>query len=535
MPNWDHAQSLEDDRNAEQRSALSMPFGAQLDAFSIETEAGLFSHQGNEAQKLTINHPFLSQGAWIRAIPEGGTNYIMQFRMDEAKPYLMGTVSRGATDKISNYRGSTSMYRPLYPGEIDIMSSGVGQIFMSRRPAIDVYGGTIRRWADQDKLVAADRAPLHLRQGLQYRSNTLGDEERFGIVSRPKENVDGTFSSWEKNYPKVRNEYAAEHYLQLRNPGNAEPDILFRKQSGHVLDLEGGPITHSKTGNALRHVEEYFANDDSNTLIEVDESGNYAVSLATDARFGYNLDIPSGGYFRNIELDENAFINKDMNYSIAGNTIYQIGGNLRFNAGGLFELASRSGGQRLQFSNEAGETKTALTTGGGHAFILDDTSGNETINLYHVKGSFFTIDKDGSVKCNGSDGSHIFLDTLSRTATMTSGSGTYLSMGPAVNLVSPNQAVLMNGTTTLQLQSNQNILATAPKLDIQCGSIALGAFASLSVALAEPLAVLFDSHFHATPVGPSGPPLPPNTAALFNANPLTSFASANVKIKGNLI
>jgi len=535
MPNYDRDQAIDDEREESLRKSLRFPFGAILTAVSPDTESGFFSHYGNSAQALTLTHPFISQKSWIRAMPEGGTNFVLQFRSDEAKPQIMTTVQRGARNKIASYKNGLSLYRPLLPGEIDMLSSGNAQIFMSRRPSIETYGGMIRRWADQDKMVAGDRAPIHHRQGLQYRSNTLGDEDRFGIVSRPKENEDGTFSSWEKRYPKVRGSFTAEHYQQLRNPGNEEPAILFRKQSGHVLNQKGFALAHSRSGNALRHVEEYFANDDTATTVEIDEAGNYALSLGTGAAFGYDLLIPSGGYNRVVDLDEKATIRGDLTYQIQKNAIYQIGETLRFNIGGLFELRSRGGGQTMQFSDVAGETKFALTTGGGHSFIMDDTSDTETINVIHSSGSRLTFDKVGSVKMNAGDGSNLYMNAATLTTSLTSGLGTYVSMGQDVRLVSPFQALILDGKTTAQLQSNLNILLNSPKLDVQCGSIALGALAAFSATLAEPLALLFDLHIHATPTGPSGPPLPPNTAALINANPATAFSSAFIKMKGNLV
>jgi len=533
MPNWDQEAVLDEDRDDAQRKALRFPFGAQLIAIASESESGVFSHYGNQAQVLSLTHPFISQRSWIRGMPEGGTNYVLQFRADEAKPQIITSVQRGVKKKIESYRQGNSLYRPLLPGEIDMLSSGVAQVFMSRRPTLDLYGGMVRRWADQDKMVAGDRAPIHLRQGLQYRSNALGDEERFGVVSRPKENEDGTFSSWEKNYPKVRGNFTAEHYQQLKNPSNAEPEVLFRKQSGHVLNQRGFPISHSRTGNALRHVEEYFDNEDDSTKIEIDEAGNYAVTLSPGAAVGFEFNSPSGGFGRVVGLDEKATIRGDMIYGIQKNAIFKIGESLRFSIGGLFEIASRGGGQRLQFSDIPGETMVALTTGGGHSMIFDDTKNKETINIIHSSGARNTMSKDGSVKINAGDGSNLFMNAANLTTSLTSGFGTYVSMGKDVRLVSPFQALILDGLTTAQLTSNVNILLKAPKVEISGGAIALGALAAYSATLAEPLALLFDAHIHATPTGPSGPPLPPNTAALFNATPATSFAALFVKVKGN--
>jgi hypothetical protein len=94
--------------------------------------------------------------------------------------------------------------------------------------------------------------------------------------------------------------------------------------------------------------------------------------------------------------------------------------------------------------------------------------------------------------------------------------------------------VTLDGSDTLQVTSKKTVNLSAQNVTLAGGNVNLGNFAALSAVLAEPLAILFDTHFHAAPLGPTSPPLPPTTAALMNANPATSFASAYVKMRTNL-
>lgn len=531
MTNFIQETVVEEDRRYEQYKALLAPFETTLRAVSIDTEIGNFSHYGNRSTNLNLIHPYVSKNSWLRAQPEGGTTYVASFRSDQGKPQLMNTVQSGSRKRIAAFKSGDNLYRPLFPGEIEVNSIGVSQLYLSRRPLGELRGGLINRWADQDKLTAGDRAPIHHKQFLQNRSNDIKDEQRTGVISRPKDN-DGTLSTWERCYPKIRGNYTAEDYIHLQNPANENPAVLFRKHSGHVLDVKGVPIRQSRTQNALRHIEEYYANDDTSTSTQIDEKGNMAVLLATAASEGYELSVPSGNYIATVEFDETITVRRNSQKTVSGDFIHQIGGNVEANIGGNYHLKMAQGQQELQLFTASDEEKTTYKTK-AHRISIDDTVGSEVIQVSHKSGSLLDMDEKGSVKLSAKDGTYMFLDADKQTVTLASGSGNWVSFREDITMSTGGGTMTMDDTA-LQLTSKESVLLQAPKVAVQGGAIELGNFASLSVALAEPLALLFDTHIHATPLGPSSPPLPPTTATINNANPLTSFASDSVKIKANL-
>ena len=533
--NWQQETVMAEERERGQRKSLTQPFGMLAHSISSDSEQAKFSYAGANDRQLTITHPFASTTAWIRAIPEEGVQYLAMFRSDESKPQPVTTVTRNSLEKNDQYRKGGNVYRPLSPGEIEISSTGLAQIFLTRRSKIEFRGGMLSSWLDQDKLISGDRSPTHQRQLFQYRSNVLGDEERIGIISRPKKLENGKFSTWELAYPQIEGDYTAEQYVSVKNPSNKNPAVLFKSYRGHVLDEEGRQIKQTKTQIPLRFYEEYFSKDESSTRSEIDEKGNWYVELASAATEGFELSVPQGNYVRNIGVDEKIFINKNSELSVGNNLTYQIGDNWKTKVNKDFYLTSETGSMNFIMSSKAKAGQMIMSTK-GHFFILDDTSDKETIYLMHSAGSQINLDKNGSVKLLAKDGSLVFLDAETTSITATSSKGAYVSLKDTITIsdASGKQLLQCNGKDTINVSASANINLNAQAINIASGSINLGNLASLGVALAEPLALLFDSHMHASPTGPTSPPLPPNTATLMNANPATSFASAFVKVRTNL-
>jgi hypothetical protein len=531
---WQQDIIAAEDRERNQRAALNAPFGALLGSLNSDTEEGKFSFFGATDRVLTIAHPFRSRNAWIRGMPEMGTTYLTQYRSDESNPHVTATVTRSSLAANDEYRRGVGVYRPLLPGEIDIASSGFGQAYLSRRSKFDMRAGSIMRWADQDTLISGDRSPTHNRQFMQYRSNELGEEERVGIVSRPKLLDSGSFSTWELSYPQVNGQFLAEQYISVKNPSNDSPAVLFRSHRGHVIDNEGNQILQSRTQLPLRYFEEYYAKDESSTRFEIDEKGNYYVELADAAIEGYELYVPSGNYKKTVGLDEDVLIEGNVSHTIGKSSTYQIGDNWNILVTNDYNLSSENG--QMNFIMKSGDASQMVMNTRNHFFILDDTSGKEGIFLIHNSGSQINLDSTGSIKMIASDGSMSFFDATKGSITTTSSKGAYVTVADNILLSDStgSQVASFNGKDTIQISAKSAVNLMAQQITIGAGSINLGNVAALSAVLAEPLALLFDTHIHASPVGPTSPPLPPNTAALYNANPATAFMSQFVKIRSNL-
>lgn len=90
-----------------------------------------------------------------------------------------------------------------------------------------------------------------------------------------------------------------------------------------------------------------------------------------------------------------------------------------------------------------------------------------------------------------------------------------------------------NKGTKILIDAQQHVTVMATEVHVDAGDVTVGSGATFSAVLAEKLAELFDKHQHMTPMGPSSPPTPPNTAAQANASSGTAFAAQHVKLKGN--
>lgn len=534
--NW-HKELLEaEEREKKARQGLDRPFSMYVDSVTSDSEVAKMSFFGNTDRSVPIAHPFISTGSWIRAIPEAGTQYISSYIAQESVPVPLVSTQRQTKSRIEAYRNSQSVYRSLLPGEIEVSSRGLGQSYFGIRPHLSHHGGIIERFSDQDKLLSADKSPIHTKRLFQHRYSELGDEYRLGLVQRPK-------NTWEVAYPKVRNDFAAEEYIHVKNPQNQNPAVLFQETRGHVLDEEGNQILQTVTQIPLRWKATYWANDESNTTKELDEKGNFLMSLATAAVEGYELRIPSGNYRESIQLNRISTVAGNEEKSIAKNSRWNTGQNLTISTGQkiadpqtlIENINQDKQGTRMLFDGNPNNEKFVITTKSGHLFLMDDTVGNEAVYWIHKTGAQIVVDKSGSLKLVAQDGASIFLDTNSGATTVTSAAGSFITLKDNITFSdSTGQQIFNFGGDTLQFSAGSNIILNAPTVDIKGGSINLGDGASFSSVLAEPLATLFDSHTHGTVVGPTSPPIPPNTASIINANPATAFSSEFVKIRGNI-
>jgi len=382
VPNWnaDEIQARELDRA--RRGQLTQPFGVYNQSVSSDNETGNWSYSGNQSRTMSVVHPFSSSGSWIRAMPEPGAAFVATFRADEARPQLLNSFTRGAVNRVNSYKDGAGLYRPLQPGEIETSSAGYAKTYWTRRSQLVSNAGILQRWADQDRLMCGDRAPIHQKQLFQYADGQMGDEYRLGLVSRPK-------TSWQASYPKYNGFYAAEEYLSIKNPSLVFPQELVHVQRGHVLDETGEAITQTSTGLPLRKQSLYYALDDSPTVHEVDEQGNVYFETADMAVQGYEINIPSGNYKRTVQLDE--FIScTGMRQDSVGAEILDIDQIADWKVGTSLTIKNKSTSHEW-VADETGVT--SFTTGSGHTIILDDVSNSVTLET--AAGSQMVLDDAG--------------------------------------------------------------------------------------------------------------------------------------------
>lgn len=189
-------------------------------------------------------------------------------------------------------------------------------------------------------------------------------------------------------------------------------------------------------------------------------------------------------------------------------------------------------GQTMEFDDNDDSKGIRITSISGHTFVFDDREGEEAIFIISKQGAQIQLNKDGNVQMVSKDGAFFALDAKNEVVTIGSKDGTIVALSKDVTIVdSSGKSTLTMSADSMQMTSDKKVIVSAPAVTIQAGTVNVGDGADMSVAMAEKLADLFDQHIHATVLGPSGPPLPPNTAALTNLIPTKSFKSGAVKVK----
>jgi len=530
MPNWNQQLTNMQERENMDRLALRMPFGMVVQSVAAESESVKVSYYSNKDRYLPISHPFVSPHAWIRAMPENNALMLGIFRTDEQHPHPVSFYGRQTEQKISAFKtgeGRTN-YRTLLPGELELSSSGFGQSYYARRAKIDHRAGILFSSLDQDELKAFAKAPLHSREMMQKKYDNMLDEERLGIVVRQK-------NTWERYFPKINDNYASEHYLEMENLAGSAPKTLLTTHRGQVFDETGNRTTQNITGIPLRLYDRFYANDDSVTMTQIDEKGNYYSRLADAASEGYQLDVPAGFFNMIIAMDELVTIAENREHTVGKSARYYIGDNLSWTANKTIFVKSELGGSSLVFDSTADKQKVYLTTI-NHMMAFDDTKDKEAIYFVHKTGTQMAFDQEGSIKQATFGGNLVYLNEKDGSVNIIAKNKANIKVSKDITIVdgSGKQFITLDGTGKISIVADSDVTLNAQRVNVNGGSISLGANASFSAVIGENLATLFDAHIHPTAVGPSGPPTPPNTAKLFNLNPATSFLSKFVKIRSNI-
>lgn len=198
------------------------------------------------------------------------------------------------------------------------------------------------------------------------------------------------------------------------------------------------------------------------------------------------------------------------------------------------------GGAQIIIDETEGAKKISIMGAGddgspGEIFVLDDTTGAETISMFHKSGSQIQIDPKGSLIFASKDGSLLYFNTESGEATLIASTGAVITLGEAITIAHASGAQLITmDDSSIQINAKSNVILTAGDVTVNSGSVELGSNAAFGVCIGDTMSALFDAHIHATALGPSGPPLPPATAAMFNASPGTAITSAFIKLRTNL-
>ncbi len=275
---------------------------------------------------VRIRHPFLSSTAYHRSAPDPGVGVILINSLETKELEVLAyhtprpRPGNSGEDTVSNNRLvdfelNKDPFRPLQPGEHDISSRGLAQIFAGRRPTLETRASLPRTWLDQDTYEAGSKAPLHTRKLHFHKRNEIGDEERFGVVDRPADGEGGKSLQDKKLVKNSTGGFAREHLMVLSNGTKNSPvPLLIDLREGNVIDNDGGSVK-GKFGKDLRYLKKLFADVEGNVQIEVDVEGNAYMSFPQTATSGIKLDLPMGKVEGSVGTS-----NEGMKWTVAGLT-----------------------------------------------------------------------------------------------------------------------------------------------------------------------------------------------------------------------
>ena len=95
------------------------------------------------------------------------------------------------------------------------------------------------------------------------------------------------------------------------------------------------------------------------------------------------------------------------------------------------------------------------------------------------------------------------------------------------------KSVISINDSQVQITADKAIIQSK-EATLNAGAVNLGTGATFTAVIYETMKAIFDAHIHATAVGPSGPPLPPNTMSLMELSPVTSAQAKYIKLRGNI-
>jgi hypothetical protein len=293
------------------------------DAMSNKAASAIITSTDSYSEKVTYNgaaggsstpvtHPYLGPNSWIRIMPESLTTAIIGSRAEDGEPYIQAYLRDPSqnTNKelpvVNATRDEKFYYRPLNEGEIDLSSSGIANIFLSKTGNLELRGGPVSVVLNSDRLETQMLSPTHMRGVHGYKRQDIVNQERFGVVQRPNSKssdlvTDDTIWDVIKVAPAgglvgdavaaaTGNMEWAQEYLRVLK--NKKGILLVDHREGNVIGDDGEVVNSDATGNPLRCQIRYGTTLKTETVFDVDEDGNIAVSLPVTSTKGIIGQVP---------------------------------------------------------------------------------------------------------------------------------------------------------------------------------------------------------------------------------------------------
>lgn len=284
--------SYELDREQQQVENLKRPLRGIVS--SVLPEKELYKVEGfgsGGSPYYAIRHPMLGVNSWIRAVAEPGTSVKVQRQGDIQQQEIWGYISNKVEGVIQQAtRDKAVAYRVLQAGENEVMSSGKAGVFWSQYGDLEMQGGTLRHNLMTTEAEIFSAAPSYKKTWWRNTPNTLGHEERTGVVKRPNQKWPYT-----KNEPvQLSNqEYAIEHSRWLKDSSD---QLLTEHQEGHVINESGSTITQGSTNKDLRFLKRIYSSIGGQLNLEIDQELNTLIvnssaAKETKVNFGAKNDV----------------------------------------------------------------------------------------------------------------------------------------------------------------------------------------------------------------------------------------------------
>lgn len=184
---------------------------------------------------------------------------------------------------------------------------------------------------------------------------------------------------------------------------------------------------------------------------------------------------------------------------------------------------------------DAENKQYSILTPSGHSLVFNDTDEDSSIALSHSSGSQFIFDADGNFTLNDLNKNSI--KSTEDTLTVTDANGNVMLLNEDGLTFSHSSGAatitIVDGKVSVLVKETLNVQAET--INLAGNTVFVGAKADSGdfAVLYNKLKDLFDQHMHPTAMGPSGPPMPPDTFSISENIPSKSCKASSVPLKGN--
>lgn len=259
---------------AQEDRLATLPSGGMV--ISADPRKGTVTWGGvHGRQSAPVAHPYIGSMSWLRICPDRGTKLFVGTRAENMESYISAYVAEDISgSSVSTLIEATESgkfyFRVLKEGEYQFTSSGLADVNWYQNGNLALRGGAVAMTLSNTKLEAHTDAPVHRRTVLDSQFLSIGNEERFGSVTRPSP-IDAT----QQTAVKVNGKFVKEYLRSYTLPDLRTAAVDFRE--GMVIEDNGTPALLN--GAKLRARLKYGTTTGDSIQFVADETGNVVVTI----------------------------------------------------------------------------------------------------------------------------------------------------------------------------------------------------------------------------------------------------------------